>query len=176
MATDAQLAREWAGVAGACFALMGASLAGRAAAHARENLVWQRQWRQAVGTPSAPGAAEEAEARRLALAYRAAGAAFLAAGLALLAAALARPDALAAWQRPATFGRAGALVGGLLLSVAGFAMAWSKASSIERAPAVPLGAPPERPPLGERLAHGCGWALSFVLSAYGLRLLREAMR
>lgn len=176
MATDAQLAREWAGVAGVGFALMGASLAGRAAAYARENLVWQRQWRQAVGLPPAPGDAEEAEVRRLALAYIAAGATFLVAGLSLLAAAFARPDALAVWQRPATFGRAGALAGGLLLSAVGFAMAWSKASTLERRPAVPLGVPPERPSLGERISHGCGWALSFLLSAYGLRLLRESMR
>ncbi|MDX6768604.1 MAG: hypothetical protein SF051_03670 [Elusimicrobiota bacterium] len=175
MATEAQLAREWAGVAGAAFALMGASLAGRAAAHARENLVWQRQWRQAVGSPAA--AEDDGEARRLAAAYRAAGAAFAGAGLLLLGAALLRPDALASWHRPASIGRAGAAAGGLLLSVAGFGTAWSRLLLVERVPAaVRAVLPAERPPFGERLARACGWALSFLLSAYGLRLLREALR
>jgi hypothetical protein len=175
METDARLAREWAGFAGACFALMGTSLAGRAAAYARENVVWQRQWRQAVG--AAAGAEDGAEARRLTTAYRAAGAAFAGAGLLLLGAALWRPDALSAWHRPASISRAGAAAAGVLLSVAGFGAAWSKMRLVERVPAALRDAlPAERPPLGERLAHASGWALSFLLSAYGLRLLREALR
>lgn len=176
MATEDQLAREWAGVAGACFALMGAGLAGRARSHARENVMWQRQWRDAVGAQAVDSAADDAAARRLAWAYRAAGASFAALGLFLLAAALLKPTILAAWQRPAAIGRDGALVGGLLLSVVGVALAWTKATALERAPIPVEGAPVPERPLGERLAHACGWALSFVLSGYGLRLLREALR
>ncbi len=172
MATEAQLAREWAGVAGACFALMGAGLAGRAKRHAEENVVWQKQWRQAVGAAPADRAADEAAGRRLAWTYRAAGAAFAAGGLSLLGAALARPDVLA-W-RPASIGPGGALAGGLALSCIGVGMAWSKASAIEPAPLGGLPAPAR--PVGERVAHASGWALSFVLSGYGLRLLREALR
>lgn len=175
METEARLAREWAGVAGASFALMGTAMAGRARRHAEENVSWQRQWRQAVGRPAAAGD-EARETSRLSWAYRAAGAAFALGGLALLSAATLRPEALAAWQRPPDIGRGGALAGGALLSAAGFALAWSKASRIERAALLPPGAAPEAPSFGERLAHGCGWALSFLLSGYGLRLLREGLR
>lgn len=175
METEARLAREWAGVAGASFALMGAAMAGRARRHADDNLIWQRQWRQAVGAAPArrDEEAEEREARRLALAYRAAGLAFTLGGLALLGAAALRPEALAAWQRPPAVGRGGALAGGLLLSACGFALAWSKAMRVERASPLPGG---PAPGFGERFANGCGWALSFLLSGYGLRLLKEALR
>lgn len=173
MEAEARLAREWAGVAGASFALMGAAMAGSARRHAEDALIWQRQWRQATGAPHA--AADDArEARRLALMYRAAGAAFALGGGALLGAAALAPESLAAWQRPPDIGRGGALAGGLLLSAAGFALAYGKAMRVERVSPV-LGAP-ERAPFGERLASGCSWALSFLLSGYGLRLLREALR
>lgn len=173
METEARLARELAGVAGACFGLMGAAMAGRARRHAQDNASWQRQWRQATGAEPAAGDGER-ETRRLTLVYRIAGAAFASAGLALLGAAALRPEALAAWQRPPSIGRGGALAGGLLLSAAGFALAYAKTMGVER-PAQALGSPGKEP-LGERFASGCGWALSFLLSGYGLRLLKEALR
>ena len=176
MATEAQLAREWAGVAGACFALMGAGLAGRAKRHAEENVVWQKQWRHAVGAAAGDPAADESASRRLASVYLAAGLVFALGGTLLLAAALLRPDVLAAWQRPASLGRGGTLAGGLLLSLTGVLMAWSKASTLERVPAALAGQPVPARLVGERLAHASGWLLSFVLSGYGLRLLREALR
>lgn len=176
MATEVQLAREWAGVAGACFALMGAGLAGRAKRHAEDNVVWQKQWRHAVGAAAADPADDESAGRRLAAVYRAAGAVFALGGALLLAAAALRPDVLFAWQKPASLGRGGALAGGVLLSLTGAAMAWSKASTLERVPAAIAGEAPPARSAGERLAHASGWALSFLLSGYGLRLLWEGLR
>lgn len=165
MATEAQLAREWTAVVGAAFSLMGTGMASRARRHAEDNMIWQRQRRLALGAPAASPGDERTDARRLVVAYRAAGSTFAGAGLLLLAVALWKPGALAAWQRFPQLGRGGILTGGLLLSTAGLGLAWTKASSGEGAR-----------PFGERLAHVCGWGLSFLLSAYGLRLLREALR
>lgn len=164
---EAALAREWTAFGGASLALMGASLAAGARAFAKDHVDWQRQWSQAVGAPP-----PEAEAGRLAGAYRLGGSLIALVGLAAVGAA-ARGRTLSAGPGNAR------LAGGCLLA-AGLAAAVQKfRRETRRAPlfleADPLAAPPE-PGWGELASDAAAWLLCALWAAFGLRLFMGANR
>ncbi|MBI3565480.1 MAG: hypothetical protein HY079_09820 [Elusimicrobia bacterium] len=160
-----ELARAWTAFGGASLSLMGVCLGAGARKLARENLMWRREWRQAVGAPGT----DEGEGASLALLYRAAGALIGAAGLGVLSASAAGTALVAAPSRPA--------LAGALIAAVGTAAAALKAASLPAAGRPVEGLPPDAPrPFDERASDAAVWALCALWTAFGLLLLRGAFR
>lgn len=152
--------RLWNAFGGASFALMGLSLAAGARRHARDNLQWQKQWRQATGRDAS---GEEGDAG-LVLGYRLGGAAMAALGAWL---ALAAPPSR---RLP---GPGESLAAGVLLCALALALAWSRFRSRPgRGPSFLAGEElSPRPSWDERLGEAAVWALLALWLAFGASLI-----